>query len=268
MNAAAPAGRRRRTSLRALGVGGALLTLCAAVLAGEAAYAATRSYLPAESAPPVAGTFGPPGRPALRLLMVGDSTAAGVGASTTPTTVGARLAAGIAATGRTVSLSSVAVSGARAADLADQVQSLGSPSAQADSSPPAQPDLAIIMIGANDATHLSKLGTVRTELTAAVRALRATGAAVMVVGCADLGAVRAFPQPLRLLAAARGRAVAGASRRAAVNAGAAYVDLGRETGPTFRADARMLSSDRFHPSDAGYAVWARALLPAALSAGS
>lgn len=255
---------RRRTARRVAGAGTALLTLAAAVLAGEAAYVATRSYLPAESAPPVVGSFGSAngrvGAPPLRLLMVGDSTAAGLGASTTTATVGGQLGAGIAATGHTVTLNSVAVSGSRAADLADQVRALGERPASA------QPDIAVVLIGANDATHLSSLESVRVKLAAAVRDLRATGATVVVAGCPDLGAVRAFPQPLRLIAAARGRAVAAAERRAAEAAGAGFVDLARETGPTFRADAGMLSSDRFHPSDRGYARWAQALLPAVLAA--
>lgn len=239
-----------------------MLTLSAAVLAGEAAYVATRPYLPAESAPPVVGSFGSgngtTGRAPLQLLMVGDSTAAGVGASGTTATVGAQLAAGLAATGRTVTLSSVAVSGARAKDLAGEVSAVGRQ--------PGRADVAVVLIGANDATHLTSLKAVRTRLTAAVRELRATGAAVVVAGCPDLGAVRAFPQPLRLIAAARGRAVASAEHRAASAAGASFVDLAHETGPTFRADAGMLSADRFHPSDRGYARWSRALLPAVRAA--
>ncbi len=242
----------------------ALVTLAAAVLAGEIGYVATRSYLPAESAPPVRGSFGRAasgaGLPALQLTMVGDSTAAGVGATSTAATVGAQLAAGIAATGRTVTLTSVAVSGSRTADLADQVRQVAARPVAA------RPGLAVVLIGANDATHLSSLGSVRTTLEAAIRALRASGAAVVVAGCPDLGAARAFPQPLRLIVADRGRAVAGAEHRAASVAGAGYVDLARETGPAFRADPGLLSADRFHPSDRGYARWARALLPAVLAA--
>jgi lysophospholipase L1-like esterase len=256
----------RRVLRRVVATGVALLTLAAAVLAGEAGYVATRSYLQADSAPPVVGSFGPasggpasgglPGRTPLRLVMVGDSTAAGVGASETAATVGALLAAGIAATGRAVTLSSVAVSGSRTTDLADQVRALAGRGASS------QPDLAVVLIGANDATHLTSLSTVSRKLSAAVRGLHAVGAAVVVAGCPDLGAARAFPQPLRLIAAARGRAVAATEHRAAISAGATFVDLAREAGPAFRADPRMLSTDRFHPSDRGYARWARALLPA------
>lgn len=242
----------------------ALVALAVAALAGEIGYVATRSYLPAESAPPVLGSFGTAGGgstgPALQLTMVGDSTAAGIGASTTAATVGAQLATGIAATGRAVTLTSVAVSGARTADLADQVRLVAARPAGA------RPDVAVILIGANDATHLSSLGSVRTKLEVAIRSLRATGAAVVVAGCPDLGAARAFPQPLRLLAAARGRAVASAEHRAAVDAGAGYVDLAHKTGPAFRADPGLLSTDRFHPSDRGYARWAGALLPAVAAA--
>ncbi len=249
------AGRRAATALATSALAAVLL------LGAEAGYVAGRSYLPAGSAPPPTGAFGTEagagaGRP-LRLLLVGDSTAAGVGASSTATSVGGRLAAALAAGGRRVELSSVAVSGSRAADLRGQLtRALHG----------AAPDVAVVLIGANDATHLSRLGTVRRDLTDAVRRLRGAGVRVVVGSCPDLGAARAFPQPLRLVAAWRGRGVAAAEDAAAATAGARVVDLGRATGPAFRADPRTLSRDRFHPSDRGYRLWAQALAPAVLAA--
>jgi lysophospholipase L1-like esterase len=51
-----------------------------------------------------------------------------------------------------------------------------------------------------------------------------------------------------------------AVRAAARAAGATYVDLFGITHGT-RDPARLLGRDRFHPSDAGYALLANALLP-------
>ena len=65
---------------------------------------------------------------------------------------------------------------------------------------------------------------------------------------------------------ARWRAgTAGASARAQAGPwsrpAASVVDLARETGAVFRADAGTLCYDGFHPSADGYRVWAHALLP-------
>lgn len=253
-----PAARRRRGILVVRAAAGVLGSgvLILAVLGGEALVTLSRTYLPADSAPPVEGSFGDVGRPLVRLVMVGDSTAAGVGASSTSGTVGGRLASAIAADSRRVALSSVAVSGSRAVDMGPQVSRalLG------------RPDVAVILIGANDSTHATGLGSVRRNVGEAVRRLRGAGVAVVLGTCPDMGAARAFPQPLRLVVAWQGRRVAAAEVDTGRRAGATVVDIGRETGAAMRADASTLASDDFHPSDRGYRLWAGALLPAVRAA--
>src|SRR5205085_2517659 len=59
--------------------------------------------------------------PALRLVLLGDSSALGVGVDRVADTVGGRLAELLVADGYRVELSSVAVVGSRSADLATQV---------------------------------------------------------------------------------------------------------------------------------------------------
>ena len=83
-----------------------------ALLALEGFIAAKRTYLSAESAPPIEGRFGTRGSK-LRMVMIGDSSAAGVGSTVTSGSAGGHLAKMLSDTGYEVQLSSVAVSGSR-----------------------------------------------------------------------------------------------------------------------------------------------------------
>lgn len=236
---------------RRIAAGIAATTVAGAVLlAVEALLASRREYLAAETAPPIRGEFGRAFAPPLRLALLGDSTAAGVGVTAVEDTVGGRLARVLADTGRFVTLDGLGVSGSRAADLAPQVsRALMHP-----------PDVAVILIGANDATHRTDLDAVGHAVRAAVERLHAAGVHVVVGSCPDMGAATAFLPPLRQVVAWQGRRVGEATREAATIAGAATVDIGGETGAEFRSDPkRYLSSDEFHPSAEGYALWAEAL---------
>jgi hypothetical protein len=100
-----------------------------------------------------------------------------------------------------------------------------------------------------------------------VRRLRERGTAVVVGTCPDLGTVEPIPQPLRYLARRWSRQLAAAQTVAVVEAGGRTVSLGDLLGPEFDARPReMFSADRFHPSAAGYAQAAAALLPSVCAA--
>ncbi|MFC8615147.1 SGNH/GDSL hydrolase family protein [Micromonospora purpureochromogenes] len=231
----------------------------AAVLAGQAVAARNRSYAQPELGLALRATVGRAGAPPLRLVLLGDSSALGVGVERFDETVGGQLAHLLAEgpTGRQVHLSSVGVSGSRSTDLATQVARalLGE-----------RPDVAVILIGANDATAMRRPGEAAAYLGAAVRRLRDARVEVVVGTCPDLGAVRAVAQPLRQVLGWSGRRTARAQTTAVLDAGGSVVDLGTETGPVFRADAGTFCPDGFHPSADGYRVWAHALLPAVAAA--
>jgi lysophospholipase L1-like esterase len=229
----------------------------AALLAAEALAARSRRYAQPELGLAVRASLGSENKTPLRLVLIGDSTALGVGVDTVEQTVGGQLARMLADAGAAVALSTVAVSGARSADLATQVAraQLG-----------VRPDLAVIMIGANDATHLVRPGEAAGNLATAVRRLRDGGTAVVVGTCPDLGALRAVAPPLRQIVGWYGRRMARAQAGAARAAGASVVDLAGQAGPVFRADPGMLCHDRFHPSADGYRVLAYALFPALATA--
>ncbi|MEH0933910.1 SGNH/GDSL hydrolase family protein [Micromonospora psammae] len=246
-------GRAAALSLVAGTIGGA------AVLAGQAVAARNRTYAQPELGLALRATVGRAGAPPLRLVLLGDSSALGVGVEHFDETVGGRLAHLLSEgpTGRKVHLSSVGVSGSRSTDLATQVARalLGD-----------RPDVALILIGANDATALRRPAEAAAYLGAAVRRLREARVEVVVGTCPDLGAVRAVAQPLRQVIGWSGRRIARAQTGAVLDAGGTVVDLGAETGPVFRADAGTLCRDGFHPSADGYRVWAHALLPAVAAA--
>lgn len=224
----------------------------AALLAAEAVAAKSRRYAKPDLGLAVRASLGEGDKPTLRVTLLGDATALGVGVDTVEETVGGQLARMLAEAGAKVALSTVAVSGARCSDLATQVAraQLG-----------VRPDLAVILVGTNDATHLVRPGEAAACLATAVRRLRDAGTAVVVGTCPDLAAARAVAPPLRQLAGWYGRRVARAQASAARAAGAAVVDLATQVGPVFRADAGMLCQDGFHPSADGYRVMAYALYP-------
>jgi lysophospholipase L1-like esterase len=212
-----------------------------------------------DDAPPAAdGIYGHhPGEP-VSFAILGDSSAAGLGVSTPDETPGALLAAGLAEIAeRPIRLTIVAKSGAQTSDLAAQV-----PTALA-----ARPDLALVIVGGNDVTHRTSPTTSVRLLDEVVRQLRAAGSAVVVGTCPDLGTVEPIPRPLRWLARRASRQLAAAQTVAVVEAGGRTVSLGSILGPEFAAAPRhMFAVDRFHPSAAGYAAAAAAVLPSAASA--
>jgi lysophospholipase L1-like esterase len=183
------------------------------------------------------------------MVWLGDSTAAGVGASTSAGALVSQVADGLAAT----SVSVLAVSGARVADvLEDQVPKVAG----------LEPRLILISVGANDTIHLTGRGTFRHTYEKVVQALP-DGVPVVLLGVPDMGAIPRFAQPLRAVAGWRGRSVDTEVRRVAADTGAVYVDIAGPTGPPFRRHPdRYFAADDFHPSDAGYGLWADAVLKA------
>ncbi|NLA64985.1 MAG: SGNH/GDSL hydrolase family protein [Leucobacter sp.] len=195
----------------------------------------------------------------VKLLVLGDSLAAGLGAAERKHTLGARIAKGVARKlRRPVRLRTAAVVGAESHQLSGQLDSL----------PPGfRADVAVIVVGGNDVTHVNSTESVARHLRAAIERLQAQGTAVVVGTCPDLGALRSVPQPLRTYLSRMSRRMAAVQARAATRAGASVVSLRKTVGPVFRADpAEMFSIDNFHPSAAGYRRTAEALVPAVIAA--
>lgn len=237
---------RRRTRRALLGAA-ALPVALAVVLAAEVQLARTGPGLPDDTPLDHDGRIGGEG-PALRMVWLGDSTAAGVGATSAAGAIPWRVAEAL---GRPVELTSLAVSGDRVADVvADQLPAVAA----------LEPDVVLVSIGANDVVHLTSKGSFRSTYRTLLDGLP-DGILVVLLGVPDMGAPPRLAQPLRAIAGHRGRTLDGVTRQVAEDHDAVYVDIAGETGPTMRSDtARYFAADRYHPSDDGYALWAEAVL--------
>jgi lysophospholipase L1-like esterase len=256
------AAARKLASAAAYG-GGGLSVLGGAlygVLRAEAKLARRTIGEPTGKRPPDAtGWYGRrrPG-PGVKIALLGDSSAAGYGVWRVEETPGALLASGVAeAADRRVFLRSFAVVGAQTSHL----------EAQIDRALPTDPDVAVILIGANDVTHTVLPSQSVQRLGEAVRRLREADVAVVVGTCPDLGTIKPIAPPLKQVARSWSRRLAAAQTIAVVEAGGRSVSLGSILGPEFAAaPALLFGPDQFHPSADGYHQLASVLLPSVLAA--
>lgn len=194
--------------------------------------------------------------PGLRLVVLGDSIAYGTGAQQVQDTVGRRLAQGLGREGYAVDVHVFAVPGATSQALSAQVRRAVS----------VGPDLALIIIGANDLTRLVPPAQAAVALSAAVVSLRAVGAQVVVAPAPDFAD---FPAVLPALRPLVRQACLQLQREQAVAteaAGGLVARVSAKLAGAFAADPALYSRDRFHPSSAGYARIAEVLAPYMLAA--
>lgn len=255
---------RARTLI--LGVAG--VPLAAAALLGAQVYIAANTERPdVHLAEDITATVGDGGAP-VRLVVLGDSTAAGVGALTVAGSLPVLVAERVADTlDRPVDVLGHGVSGARTQDVrADQIPLLAAIDGH-------DPDVVVVAVGSNDVTHLTPPWTLRERSAAllAEAADAAGGAPVVLAGIPQFRGVGAIPQPLRSIVVAYAGPLRDAQRAAVAEArrGGAdvrFVDIAREASPRFAGVPEAMSADEYHPSAVGYGFWADAIAPIVVDA--
>lgn len=211
----------------------------------------------------------PPGRKLaageapLELVVVGDSTAAGVGVDRPEDSMPVRLAERIAIDrDRGVRVISYGWAGARATDVVrDQLERARRPLRPQlpDSRPPLpDADIVAVSIGANDVIR----GTLPRAFRRAMRRLlamigeSAPAAEVVVIGIPRFRGALPGYEPLILLGDLLGGILRRVQRAETVAAGATYADLAREVSGRLDPRTAALASDAFHPGPEIYRVWA------------
>jgi lysophospholipase L1-like esterase len=163
----------------------------------------------------------------LRLVALGDSTVAGVGAPTMEDSLAVQVARRVAdQLGRPVDVLGYGVSGARTDDvLRDQVPAVDG----------TQPDVVLVVVGANDVTHATPPWQLRSDLAVLADALtERTDAPVVLGGVPRFDEATVLAQPLRALVDGYALLLRPFQRSAAEDAGMAYVEIARDASPRFR----------------------------------
>lgn len=192
-----------------------------------------------------------PGEP-LRLLLVGESTVAGVGVEAQESALAGCLAAALAVRlQQPVHWRACGENGITAPQACQRLlpAACGEPA-----------DLALLVFGVNDTTHLSSLARWDRALRELHAALVAAGCQVACTGVPPIQHFRALPWLLRTLLGWRAALLDRHLRR-----------LGRELGMSYQRlelafAAEYLAADGYHPSARGYRVWAEGLADGLLSA--
>lgn len=214
---------------------------------------ATTPRLP-EAGGPASGSVPGDGTP-LRIAVVGESTAAGVGAVRHAEALPGFLAAEVAAlTGRAAAWTVHARTGYTAGRVRREL--LGG-------LPAAAPDVAVVAIGVNDLLEARPLARFERDAASLIAGIRtAAGAEVPIVLCGmpPLGRFPSLPQPMRAILGWRARAMDRRLARVARRLPAVRhcpFELPPDTDGFFSADG-------FHPGPAGYRLWARQCAPLAV----
>ena len=210
----------------------------------QALYVKTTAPRFAPAGGPAEGSTG--SGPEVRLLAIGDSIIAGVGATELSKALVGQTAAAIAsALNQRVSWQAIGVSGYRSTHVLDQL---------VPKLPDTPADYVIVSVGVNDITGLTTLETWRRNMARLLDALRAHSpeAIIAVAGMPPMHGFPLLPQPLRATFGMRSRAFDDEVRKVVDGTSdAVHVPL------DFDPDPEEFAGDGYHPSEESYTKFGR-----------
>lgn len=182
-----------------------------------------------------------PAQPTASLLVVGDSTAVGTGASNPQ----GSLAGQIGRDHPTLRIVNLSRNGAKFGEIATQLA--GSE----------RFDIILIQGGGNDVIRLTGQATLRDDIERAVAQAGRRSDHVIVMPAGNVGSAPFFFPPVSWLMSQRSRTLRDLAAESARAHGAAFVELYLEPAvdPFAQEPERMNSIDHLHPSDDGYGFW-------------
>jgi lysophospholipase L1-like esterase len=191
--------------------------------------------------------------PALNYAVFGDSTSVGQGGEYDRGI--ARSTARHLSKNYAVTFTNYGVSGARANDVIQKQlpQALDTPI-----------DVALVLVTANDVTHLTKLSDIKQQLTDTITTLRANNPNVKIVlsGSPQMGSVPRFPDPIKSLARYRVSQVNTMVKQLCVDQNVTFAPVADRTGKIFLDNPQYFAQDKFHPTTEGYDIWTPVIIEA------
>ena len=217
-----------------------MAAVLAPVLLGQGLLVLRRTPTLPEAAGPRHGSAGA-GEP-LQVVVLGESTAAGVGVDRMADALAAQFARELA--GRTERQVRWTVS-ARTGATARYTRHALLPAAVRERS-----DVSLVVLGVNDTFRMTGRTTWRRTVEAIVTELRASGGRVLLAGVPDLGTFTGLPQPLRTVLGRQSRMLDGELRALADGTAVQHAPM-----PPLDALPAPFARDDFHPNADAYRVW-------------
>jgi lysophospholipase L1-like esterase len=238
-----------RLALRHWAFGCAATSLAALLLAQGQRLLRARAWL--RQAPPPFERCGPAAQ--RRILLVGDSTGAGVGCERADDSIAAALARDFPQ----ASVENRCAVGARVADVLETVRAL--PAGR-------RWDLVLVFAGGNDVLRFTRTAALCRQARALLRELARRSDHVVWAGMANVGLAPLFLPPWSWLLSRRTRRVSRLLAGCAADGGVEFVDFYRERGADLFSvqPQRYYARDRVHPSAAAYA-WCYARMRSSIS---
>lgn len=232
-----PAAKRRLATWVAVATGAMLLTACAP----------WRMWTTADLASEARPYTAQPAQPARRILVVGDSTAVGTGASAPL----ASLPGLIGHDHPQWRIDNLSANGARYADVVAQLQRAS-----------AGYDLVLVLAGGNDVIRFTSKDALRSQIEQVVELAQHRGERVVLMPCGNVGHAPFFIPPLSWAMARRSKSLHEVVSEISATRQVGYVRLlkPRDEDPFVARSKVLNAADGLHPSDAGYQEWYRELV--------
>lgn len=178
-----------------------------------------------------------------KILVVGDSTGVGVGATDPADSIAGRIAGDFPL----VEIVNRSANGARAEDVLEQLKTIDDTDF----------DVVLVQMGCRDILLFTDLDMLEDTVLEILHSAYQLAPNVIFMGTGNMGSCPAFLPPINRVYTERARKVKSMFVLLSRGKGVDYVDLFREKGDDeFLGDRkRFFAADSIHPSSDGYALW-------------